>query len=84
MRQSKDGTNVWLSTNDTYNWAHRAGHRWPCSFLSGRRLFAQFDGRNGDLIDLAIDGGRGDQDCPCDEFDAIIGDLFPRVANLRR
>ena len=73
---------VWLSANDTYHWAHRTNATWPCSFLSGRRVFAEFD-RHGDLVDMAIDGGRGDQDCPCDEFDAImaslVGDSHPHA-----
>ena len=66
------GVNVWLSSNDTYDWAHRAGSSWPCSQLSERRVFAQFD-RNG-LCELAIDGGRGDQDCDGTEFGACISD----------
>lgn len=64
---------VWLTANDTYNWATRPGESWLCSFLRSRRVFAEFDG-NGDLINLAIDGGRGDQDCPGDEFSACLSD----------
>lgn len=74
--QRGDGyTSLWLSARDTEDWASRPGARWPCSFLAGRRLFAQFD-RHGDLVDLAIDGGRGDQDCPADEFNAIVADFI--------
>ena len=72
MRQK--GGSIWLSKNDTYNWAHRDGANWPCSFLSGRRVFVEFDGQNGDLVDLLIDNGSGDQDCPSDELDAILND----------
>jgi hypothetical protein len=68
-------TKLWLSANDTYSWAHKPGASWPCSFLSGRRVVAEFD-RHGDLVDLSIDGGRGDQDCPCDEFDALVEDML--------
>ena len=77
MKIKRDGDNVklWLSARDTYNWARRPGDAWPCSFLSGRRLFAEFDGQ-GDLIDLSIDGGRGDQDCPADEFTAMTDDFL--------
>lgn len=64
---------IWLSARDTYNWAHRPGATWPCSFLSDRQVFAEFD-LAGDLVDLQIDGGRGDQDCPADEFTACIDD----------
>ena len=69
-------TKLWLSPDDTYNWAHDASARcWPCSFLAGKPLFAEFD-QNGDLIDMAIDYGRGDQDCPSDEFNAITSDFL--------
>jgi len=71
-QQSEYGTNLWLSASDTYKWAR---YEWPCSFLSDRRVFAAFDS-NGDLVDLAIDGGKGDQDCPGDEFSAIVEDFL--------
>ena len=63
---------MWLSANDTYSWANRPGESWPCSALSGHRLFAEFDVRNGDLIDLAIDGKTRDIDA--DEFSACCAD----------
>jgi hypothetical protein len=63
---------IWLSPNETQAWAHRPGAAWPCSFLSNRRLYAEFDS-NG-LCDLLINSGRGDQDCPNDEFSAIVSD----------
>ena len=66
---------LWLSEKDTYNWAHKDGAAWPCSFLSGRRLYAEF-APNGDLVDTSIDNGKGDQDCPVDEFDAIVEDFL--------
>lgn len=77
MRKQQDqhGSKLWLSASDTYSWAHKPGAAWPCSFLSGRRLFAEFDSR-GDLVDLSIDGGRGDQDCPSHELDAIVADYL--------
>ena len=62
-----------MSANDTRAWANKPGARWPCSTLSGRRFFAEFDSF-GDLIDLSIDGGRGDQDCDGGEFNAIVDD----------
>jgi len=67
----KTGIRVWLSARDTSNWAHKPA-AWPCSQLSGRRVFAQFDS-NG-LCDLAIDGGRGEQNCDSAEFNACIAD----------
>jgi hypothetical protein len=57
------GLKVWLSANDTYQWATRSGVSRPYSFLRNRRAFAEFDSK-GDLVDMAINGGRGDQDCP--------------------
>lgn len=65
-----NGFSLWLSANDTYNWANKRNAWWPCSFLSGKRLVVQFD-RNG-LLDLTINGGKGDQDCPADELSAIV------------
>lgn len=74
MVQNKGLTKVWLSARETRAWARKPGAIWPCSFLSGRAVVAEFDPR-GDLVDLSIDGGKGDQDCPCDEFNAIMEDM---------
>ena len=63
---------VWLSADDTYEWANRPGKRWPCSQLSGKRVRAVFD-RSG-LVDLAIDGADGD--CDAGEFNAILADYL--------
>ena len=80
------GLQLELSAEETDNWATRPGASWPCSFLRGRRVFAEF-ATNGDLIDLAIDGGRGEQDCPSNEFNAICTDHiathFPSHPALR-
>lgn len=75
MRIKREGTTVrlWLSANDTYNWAHRPDASWPCSQLAGKRLFAEFD--DGDLIDYSIDGD-GYVDMPADEFTAITDDFI--------
>lgn len=72
---------LWLSARDTYDWAHKAGAQWPCSFLADRRVFVEFDGR-GDLVDVAIDGGRGEQDCPADELNAIAADYLRRSGKV--
>lgn len=74
-KRSSSGVKLWLSANDTWRWANRPNARWPGSTLSGRRLFAEFDSR-GDLIDMAIDGGKGDQDCDGNEFHAITSDFL--------
>lgn len=64
---------LWLSASDTYEWAHRPGASWPCSTLSGKRLFAEFDSR-GDLVDMAINGRS--TDCDANEFNAITSDYL--------
>ena len=74
MRTQRYGrtVKVWLSAHDTYEWAHRTGAAWPCSTLSDKRLFAEF--QNGDLVDLAINGRSGD--CDAHEFNAMIEDFL--------
>ena len=72
IKKSKQGIQLWLSANDTYNWAHKSGASWPCSVLSGHRLYAEFI--NFDLVDMTIDGKR--KDCPADEFNAITSDFL--------
>ncbi len=68
------GTSLWLSAADTWAWANRPGACWPCSTIAGRRLFAEFDGR-GDLVDVAVDGKRGEDDgVDGNEFSAITSD----------
>ena len=72
---SKYGASLWLSRHDTYEWANKSDAPWPCSFLANKTLFAEFEA-NGDLVDIVVNGGRGDQDCPADEFDAITSDFL--------
>lgn len=73
IEKSDHYTTLWLSANDTYNWAHRSGAKWPCSILSGYRLRAQFDEEQ-NLIDVTIDGQN--RYCPADEFNAIVTDFM--------
>ena len=75
IKRSQYGVNLWLSARDTYEWARKPGAAWPCSQISGRRLFAAFE-RNGDLVDVSIDGGRGEQDVDANEFNAITADFL--------
>ena len=67
------GVTLWLSANDTYDWAHRPGNAWPCSTLSHKRLMAQFDS-NG-LLDLTVNG-KDAQDIDGHEFNAITSDYL--------
>lgn len=75
MKILRNGENftLWLSARDTEGWATRPGAWWPCSFLRGKRVVAEFDS-NG-LCGLSINGGRGEQDCPADELNAIVEDF---------
>lgn len=76
LKVHDDGSKLlWLSADDTWYWANNPGALWPCSFLSGKRLFVKFDA-NGDLVDLIVNGGRGDQDCPSDELNAMTEDFL--------
>ena len=73
IKKSDQSTQLWLSANDTYNWAHKSGAIWPGSVLSGHRLYAEFD-KTGDLIDYTIDGKT--EYCPQGEFGAITSDYL--------
>lgn len=68
------GVKLWLSARETYDWAHRPGSSWPCSQLSDKRLFVEFD-RNG-LCDLAINGRM--TDCDANELNAITSDFLAK------
>lgn len=74
MKIVRNGETVklWASARDTYDWAHKPGAWWPCSVVSGKRLFAEF--YKGDLVDVALDGR--DAEIPADEFNAITADLL--------
>lgn len=70
-----NGCKIWLSKTDTRLWAKRSGHEWPCSTLSGRRVYAEYD-RRGDLVSLKVtpkiqvDGV---------ELHACMSDMKPRI-----
>jgi hypothetical protein len=73
LQDNGDSLALWVSANETYEWAHRTGSAWPCSELSGHRFSAAFD-TNG-LVDLTVDGRDG-HDVPGDELSAIVSDLL--------
>jgi hypothetical protein len=77
MRVQSDewGSKIMASANDTYDWAHRCGNSWPCSELSNKRVFVELD-RNGDLVDLAVNCGRGNQNVALHELNAFIEDVL--------
>ena len=79
MKIERQGNTVklWLSADDTYRWARRPGAAWPCSFLAGKRLFAEF--ADGDLVDFAVNGKSSSATAralPADEFNAITSDFI--------
>lgn len=63
-----------LSARDTHDWAHHPSKGWPCSTLSGRAVWAQFDSRNGDLVDT-----NAPDDVDGVEFSAIFDDFRERL-----
>jgi hypothetical protein len=71
MKINNNSFKLWLSKNETYNWAHRINNSWPCSQLSGNRLFVEFS--KGNLIDIAINGKT--EDCDNNELCAIVADF---------
>ena len=76
VKKHDDGYTMWLSVNDTYNWAHRANNSWPCSQLSGKRVRAVVD--NNGVFDLYINGIYPLYDIDGNELTAIIGDHLPK------
>lgn len=75
IRGYENSYTMWLSAQDTYDWAHKSGANWPCSQLSNRQAIVVVDSLG--LCDLVIDGGRGDQDIDGTELDACVGDHLP-------
>ena len=64
---------IWLSATDTHHWATRPGESWPCSTLSGKRLYAEFF--RGDLVGYTVNGRYG-VNLDNTEFNAIIEDTL--------
>ena len=88
IKISDNNIKLWLSQDDTYNQANNYADfdhvtRWPCSELSGKRIFAEFDS-NG-LLDFSANGNTF-VNCPADEFNAITSDYIatklPKNHNL--
>ena len=68
----ESSVSVWVAATETYAWARRPGESWPCSTLSGHRVFAEFD-ENG-LLDMTVDGRY--RDCDGSEFNAMMSDCL--------
>ena len=81
----ENSISVGLSKRDTYDWATAYGDwigcgRWPCSTVSNKRLYADFDASG--LVDVSFNSGRGEQDCDGNEFNAIISDFVKASGKL--
>ncbi len=72
LQDNGDSIALWVSANDTYDWAHKVNASWPCSALSGHRFFMAGDS-NG-LLEFTIDGKDGDVDAH--EFNACVSDML--------
>lgn len=73
LKDHGDGFCIWINARESYEWAHRTGAAWPCSTLSGHRVFAAFD-RNG-LVDLTVDGKDSSDRWDGHEFNALVADM---------
>ncbi len=76
IKIDKSGFALWLSANDTYNWAHRPGKAWPCSTVRGRRvaLFVDMTG----LVEFTVNGRDG-VDVDSAELSAMLSDFVRDV-----
>ena len=75
IERHEDVVKLWLDAEDTYFWSRRPGNTWPCSYIAGKALFAEF--HCGDLVDYNVNGRSGDDvDMPADEFNAITSDFI--------
>lgn len=72
IKQYGNTVKIWASANDTYKWANRTHESWPCSELSGNRVFIEL--HKGDLVDFALNGKYGDIDAA--ELNAFIEDTL--------
>jgi len=76
MRIKREGqtTKLWLSKHDTLRWATRPHDQWPNSTIAGRRLYAEFNGK--DLVDYRLDGRQPFKFVGqfVTEFNAIVAD----------
>jgi hypothetical protein len=78
---NQTGYQLFLTAQETEDWATRPGAEWPCSTLRGRRVRVDVDA-NG-LNDYAIDGGHNvylgedmePQEPDEEELRAIVGDF---------
>jgi hypothetical protein len=80
IRHGTTGYTMYLSAQDTCNWATCPGKRWPCSRLAGHHTVVQVD-RNG-LFDFSVTGSQSNGPIENNELEACVADHLP--ADLRR
>lgn len=73
-----DGCKIWLTKLDTRLWAERSGNQWPCSTLSNRRVYAEYD-RRGDLVDIKV---TPKIQVDSIELHACMSDMKPRILHI--
>lgn len=76
IKISDNNVKLWLSARETRRWANGESLRrtiWPCSELSGRRLYAEFDAHG--LVDFRINGRLANIGAGA-EFNAITSDFL--------
>ena len=71
LKDHGNGFTIWISADDTYEWAHRTGAAWPGSELAGHRLRVDYD-TNG-IWQLTVDGYPKNIDAT--ELNAIVSDF---------
>ena len=75
INKGRTGYTLWLSARDTYDWAHRVGHTWPCSTLSKNRCRIDVDS-NG-LCDFSVNGKSDNGEIDGCELDACVSNHIP-------
>ena len=73
VKINQNTVQLWLSANDTADWATRPGQAWPCSDICGHALYAEFD--KGGLVSIKIGLGV-ERTCGSTEFNAIVADYL--------
>lgn len=63
---------LWLTADETYNWANKPNGVWPCSTISEHDLYVEYDEHG--LLDYYFDNQNRGYQFDDNEFSAIITD----------
>lgn len=77
IKKTKNTTQVWISSNETFKWARRPNAQWPCSTLADRRIFVEL-ASNGDLVDIKINGKNPKNNIDSHELNSLLNNLIKR------